>query len=183
LTVLVNNASGPAFRPDQPLDLWNEIVQTDLLGTMYGTRFAIDAMRRAGGGAIVNVASTSALSHGRGRPGAPAYDVAKTGVIRLTTSLAWLASQDGIRVNCLAPGWIATDGPRQYWESLTPAQRLERGVPSILLTPEQVADAVVRLASDEPLAGRVLVWWSEDPPRLIAFGDRGYGETTEFDAR
>jgi NAD(P)-dependent dehydrogenase (short-subunit alcohol dehydrogenase family) len=176
LSVLVNNASAP-FRPDEPLEHWADIVQTDLLGAIFGTRHAIDAMRRSGGGAIVNIASISALWHGRKSPGAvPAYDVAKAGVIRLTTALAGLADTDGIRVNCLAPGWISTDGPRQYWESLTPAQRRDRGVPSKLLTTAQVASAVVRLATDPSLAGRVLAWWSEDEPRLVRWGDRGYAE-------
>ena len=134
-------------------------------------------MRRVGGGAVVNIASISGLWHGRRTPGVvPAYDVAKMGMIRLTTTLAGLAESDGIRVNCLAPGWIATDGPRQYWESLTPAERLERGVPSKLLSMAQVCDAVVRLATDTSLAGRVLVWWSEDEPRLIQWGDRGYAQ-------
>ena len=50
LNVLVNNASGPDFRPDAPLELWTETAATDLFGTMYATRFAIDAMRRGGGG-------------------------------------------------------------------------------------------------------------------------------------
>src|SRR5437667_3788877 len=162
VTVLVNNASAP-FRPGEPLDHWANALQTDLLGAMFCTRAAIDSMRRAGRGAIVNIASISALWHGRRTPGgAPAFDVAKAGMIRLTTALAGLARTDRIRVNCLAPGWIATDGPRHYWESLTPAERLERGVPSRLLTTAQVADAVVRLATDEALAGRVMLWWSED---------------------
>ena len=180
VTVMVNNASAP-FRPGEPLEHWADTVQTDLLGAMFGTRHAIDAMRRAGGGAIVNIASISALWHGRRTSGgAPAFDVAKAGVIRLTTTLAGLAGTDGIRVNCLAPGWIATDGPRQYWESLTPAQRVERGVPSKLLKTSDVAGAVVRLAADRSLAGRVLVWWSEDEPRLVQWGDRGYAEFVDL---
>jgi hypothetical protein len=52
----------------------------------------------------------------------------------------------------------------------------QRGAPSRLLSLEEVADAVVRLATDESLCGRVLVWWSEDPPWLIPWGDRGYEE-------
>jgi NAD(P)-dependent dehydrogenase (short-subunit alcohol dehydrogenase family) len=180
LGVLVNNASGPVFRPDEPLEYWREMVSTDLLGTLYATRSAIESMRHTGGGAIVNIASISALWHGRRNAGAPAYDVAKAGVIRLTTALSPVVGKDGIRVNCLAPGWIATDGPRQYWESLTPDERRERGVPATLLMPEQVADAVVRLATDESLTGRVLLWWSEDAPRLIAWGDRGYEDAEVF---
>src|SRR5215470_14821111 len=136
-------------------------------------------MRQGGGGAIVNVASISALWHGRKTPGGfPGYDVAKAGMIRMTTRLATLAETDGIRVNCLAPGWIATDGVRQYWESLTPAERTARGVPSRLLTLDEIAEAVVRLAEDRSLAGRVLVWWSESEPRLIRWGDRGYESST-----
>jgi NAD(P)-dependent dehydrogenase (short-subunit alcohol dehydrogenase family) len=175
LHVLVNNASGPDFRPDQPLELWTETVRTDLFGTMYGTRFAIDAMRRGGGGAIVNMSSTSAVNHGHKKPtGSPAYDTSKAGIIRLTTTLGWLGEKENIRVNCFAPGWIGTEHVRAYWESLTPEQHVARGTPSRLLELDQVADAVVRLATDESLYGRVMVWWPDDPPRLIAWGDPGY---------
>ncbi len=178
LGVLVNNASGPEYRPDQPLELWAEIIQTDLLGTVYGTRLAIDAMRRHGGGAIVNISSISALWHGRKNPApaVPAYDAAKAGVIRLTTMLAWLGPQENIRVNCLAPGWIASPPVRAFVDPLTPEQRKERGVPSRLLSLDEVADAVVRLATDESLCGRILLWWSEDEPRLIPWADRGYSD-------
>jgi hypothetical protein len=79
-----------------------------------------------------------------------------------------------------APGWIGTDEPRQYWESLTPAERVERGVPSRLLTTDEVAEVVVRLADDASLAGRILVWWSEDVPRLIQWGDRGYRDLVDL---
>src|SRR5262245_29183706 len=179
IDVLVNNASSP--RGSEGIDSWLDPLETDLMGALHATRFAIDAMRRGHGGAIVNIASISALWHGRKTPGGlPGYDVAKAGVIRMTTRLASLAETDGIRVNCLAPGWIATDGPRQYWASLTPSERLERGVPSQLLSTDQVADAVLRLADDVSLAGRVLVWWSEDPPQLIQWGDRGYRDVIAF---
>ncbi|HLY19144.1 MAG TPA: SDR family oxidoreductase [Bryobacteraceae bacterium] len=174
LAVLVNNASGP-FYPNDPLDYWLETMQTDLLGTMFGIRAAIDAMRRSGGGAIVNISSISALWHGRPHP-APAYDAAKAGVLRLTTTLGWLGEKENIRVNCLAPGWIASEQVRTYWEPLTPDDRKRRGAPSRLLELEQVADAVVRLATDESLRGRVMVWWSEDQPRLIPWADPGYRE-------
>ena len=173
LTVLVNNASAP--HGGDCIEDWMEAVETDLRGAIYATRWAIEAMRRSGGGAIANIASISALWHGRTTPGGfPGYDVAKVGMIRMTTRLGPLAEKNGIRVNCLAPGWIATDGVRQYWESLTPAERIEGGVPSRLLSVEQISEAVMRLAADRSVMGRVLVWWSEDDPRLIKWGDRGY---------
>jgi NAD(P)-dependent dehydrogenase (short-subunit alcohol dehydrogenase family) len=180
VTTLINNASGP-FRPDEPPEYWADTVQTEFLGALHATRYAIEAMQRHGGGAIVNIASISGLWHGRRFPTrAPAYDAAKEGILRLTTTLQYLATTDNIRVNCLAPGWIATDGPRQYWESLTPAERIARGVPSRLLSLDDIANAVTRLATDQTLAGRVLVWWSEDQPCLIKWGDRGYRDTEEI---
>ena len=179
LSVLVNNASAP--HGDAGIESWMDAIETDLLGAMYATRWAIEAMRRGHGGAIVNIASISALWHGRKTPGGiPGYDVAKAGMIRMTTRLASLAETDGIRVNCLAPGWIATDEVRHYWESLTQMERIARGVPARLLTTGQIADAVVRLAESRSLAGRVLVWWSEDTPRLIEWGDRGYRDFVDF---
>lgn len=179
VNVLVNNASAP--RGGEGIDSWMDPVETDLLGALYATRWSIEAMRRGHGGAIVNIASISALWHGRKTPGGiPGYDVAKAGMIRMTTRLAPLAETDGIRVNCLAPGWIATDGVQQYWESLTSAERSARSVPSRLLTTDQISEAVVRLAEDRSLVGRVLVWWSEEAPRLIEWGDRGYRDLVEF---
>ncbi len=140
VSVLVNNASAP--QSGEGIDSWMGPLETDLLGALYAMRWAIEAMRRGRGGAIVNIASISALWHGRGTPGGfLGYDVAKAGMIRMTTRLAPLAETDGIRVNCQAPGWIATDGVRQYWESLTSAERAARGVPSQLLTTDQISEA------------------------------------------
>jgi NAD(P)-dependent dehydrogenase (short-subunit alcohol dehydrogenase family) len=179
LKILVNNAS--CARGAEGIESWIDPIETDLQGTLYATRWAVEAMKRSGGGAIVNMASISALWHGRTTPGGlPGYDVAKAAMIRMTTRLAGLAETHRIHVNCLAPGWIATDEVREYWESLTPAERLARGVPSRLLTTHQIAEAVVRLVEDPSLAGRVVAWWSEDAPRLIRWGDRGYRDFLEF---
>jgi NAD(P)-dependent dehydrogenase (short-subunit alcohol dehydrogenase family) len=178
--VLINNASAPVG--GSGIGDWLEPIQTDLLGAIYATRYAVEAMQRRGrGGAVVNIASISALWHGRNTPGGfPGYDVAKAGMIRMTTRLAPLAESDGIHVNCLAPGWIATSSVTEYWASLTPAERSARGVPSKLLTPDEVAGAVIRLAEDRALTGRVIVWWSEDSLRLIQWADRGYQDLVEY---
>jgi len=178
LSVLVNNASAPLPTADG-IAGWMGALQTDLFGTLHATRYAIDAMRGRGGGSIVNIASISALWHGRTtRGGFPGYDSAKAAVIRMTTVLA--SAADGVRINCLAPGWIDSDGPRQYWESLTPDQRREHGVPSVLLRTRDVADLVLRIATDTSLNGRLIVWWSEKKPRLVPWGDRGYQKYAEY---
>jgi len=169
LDIMVNTA-GP-FWPE-PLGHWTETVQANLLGTMYGTLHAIEAMRRSGGGAIVNVGSTSALGYGDSR--APAYDAAKAGVMHLTARLAGLKKEFGIRVNCLVPHWIATEEVTSFLATATPEQRREWNAPDILLTTDEIADAVVQLATDENLAGRVMIWWGGQPRRLIPFGDAGY---------
>jgi NAD(P)-dependent dehydrogenase (short-subunit alcohol dehydrogenase family) len=186
LDVLVNNASAP--HSGEPLEEWMATIETDLLGTLYGTYAAIDAMRRRGGGAIINIGSTSALAHGRTTPGGwVPYDVAKAGVMRLTTRLADVRDSDGIRVNCLVPHWIAVPEIKTYVDSLTPEQRQTRGVPPRLITLDEIADAVEYLATDESLAGRLLVFW-DTGPRLVRWGDAGFfGEDrvtiTSVDAR
>ncbi len=170
--VIVNNASDdPGGRG--PFEHWSRSVETDLLAPMLLSRAGIERMRQRGGGAIVNIASLSALPHGEGHSAWPAYDVAKAGVLRFTTALDWLQSE-GIRVNCIVPGWIASPAVTEYVDSLTPGQRQERGVPEQLLQPDEVAAAVERLIVDDLLAGRVLLLRNDQPPALIALDDPGY---------
>jgi len=174
LDILVNNASAP-YRPGEPLEGWRDTVETDLLGPMYATRFAIDAMQKRGGGVIVNMGSTSALAYGRTKPGgSPSYDAAKAGIIRLTTMLAPLWEQARIRVNCLVPDWVATEEVQAYVDSLTAEQREADGVPTKLTSLAEIGEAVERLVTDETLFGRVLVWWSGEEPRFIPWADPGY---------
>jgi NAD(P)-dependent dehydrogenase (short-subunit alcohol dehydrogenase family) len=178
LDILINNASAP-YEPQGPLTGWFDAIHADLLGAMYGTLHAIEAMRRRGGGSIVNIGSTSALGHGRKHSNSPGYDTAKAGVTRLTTTLGWLHERENIRVNCLVPDWVATPEVKTYYESLTPQQRKEQGVPQTLTTLDEIAGAVIQLVTDETLAGRVLIWWNDRPPQFIAMGDPGFASVHE----
>jgi NAD(P)-dependent dehydrogenase (short-subunit alcohol dehydrogenase family) len=173
LRVLVNNASA-TFHPEDPLGYWSPPLETDLLGAVHASLRAIERM--AHGGAVVNMTSISALWHGRSRRfGSPAYEVAKAGLLRFTTALAPFTRDRDVRINALAPGWIGVPEVLDYYNSLTPQERIENEVPSRLLTVEQVADAVAYLAGEATLNGRILEWPSEEPqPRLISWGDRGY---------
>jgi NAD(P)-dependent dehydrogenase (short-subunit alcohol dehydrogenase family) len=95
--------------------------------TMFlAARHAIPAMKRAGGGAIVNVSSISAL-----RPrGLTAYSVSKGAVIALTRAMAVDHGPDGIRVNCVAPGPVYT--PMVYARGMSDAARDRRRKASVL---------------------------------------------------
>jgi NAD(P)-dependent dehydrogenase (short-subunit alcohol dehydrogenase family) len=175
LDIMVNNAG--SYYP-KLLEFWMETVQCNLLGVMFGTLHAVEAMRRRGGGAIVNIGSTSAL--GFGPANSPAYDAAKAAVIRLTGGLACLREQYGIRVNCLVPHWIATPEVSAYVSGLTPQERRQRHVPDVLLSLDEIADAVVQLATDERLAGRVMICWGGQPRRLLPYTDRGYASLEDL---
>jgi NAD(P)-dependent dehydrogenase (short-subunit alcohol dehydrogenase family) len=180
--VVVNNASALVF-PEKSLDDWFANLRVDLLGALYVTRYAIEALRRRHGGAIVHIGSTSALPHGDVRargPSATGYNTAKAGVLRLTTTLSELGAAEGIRVNCLVPHWIGTDHIKGVVAGMTPEQRRQAAVPDVLLPPEEAAAGVLRLATDENLAGRLLVCFGGQPPRLIPFGDPGYARLEEL---
>ena len=178
IDILVNNA-GPYF-PGSPLEKWTETIQANLMGTVYGTLFALPALRRRGGGVIVNFGSTSAVGHGVKHSDSPPYDVAKAGIARLTTTLAWLSQKEKIRVNCIVPDWVATVEVRDYVDSLTPKQRRDQGVPLPLTTLHEIADAVMELITDESLGGRVMVWWTGQKRGLIPVGDPGYARLEQF---
>jgi NAD(P)-dependent dehydrogenase (short-subunit alcohol dehydrogenase family) len=118
---------------------------------MLATQLALAVMRRAGGGAIVNVASTAGV--GTEPAQSPEYAAAKAGLIRFTAALGAL---DGVRVNCIVPDWIAT-------ERVTAEERTSDPPPIPLAT---ISEQVLRLIEDDSLAGRAIEIWRGQPPRL-----------------
>src|SRR5262249_60617255 len=98
-------SNGGPYLPGAPLAHWNGTLTATLFGALYGTLYAIEPMRRRGGGAIVYYGSTSAVGHGLKHCPSPAYDVAKAAVMRLATTLGWLRDAYGIRVNSIVADW------------------------------------------------------------------------------
>lgn len=126
--------------------VWARIIDLFLNGTFHVCRHAGRQMIRQGRGSIVLVATTDALV---GVAGLDAYTAAKGGVVALTRSFAAGMAPDGVRVNAIAPSFVATE-PQQRWLSDPgSAETIDRLHLLPIATPEQIAPLAVYLASDE----------------------------------
>jgi len=141
---------------DEPEETWRRVMQVNVESMFLAAKHAIPAMRRAGGGAIVNVSSISAL-----RPrGLTTYSVSKGAVIALTQAMAVDHGPEGIRVNCVAPGPVYT--PMVYQRGMSATVRDRRRNASLLKiegTGWDIGHAVRYLLSDYAryITGHVLV--------------------------
>ncbi|HET7270249.1 MAG TPA: SDR family oxidoreductase [Rubrobacter sp.] len=169
LDVLANNAGGapgPHF-PEADPEHWLRTLDLNLRGVMLSTYFAIQAMRRRGGGVIVDISSMAGI--GYGPHDAPEYAAGKAGVTRLTSSLVHLKEKVGVRVNCICPGWVETEAVHEALARMTEEEKMAQSMPppTVLIQPEEIADAVVMFVRDDTLAGRVMVWPDGGPQRLV----------------
>jgi NAD(P)-dependent dehydrogenase (short-subunit alcohol dehydrogenase family) len=159
IDILVNNAAtNPYFGPliDAELTAWDKTFEVNLRGMFILTQIVWRAWMEQHGGAIVNVASVGGLRPGIGLG---VYNVTKAGVIMLTRQLARELGGK-VRVNAVAPGLIKTHFARALWENDSIRERVVGANPMGRIgTPEEVAAAVVFLASDAAsyVNGEVLV--------------------------
>jgi NAD(P)-dependent dehydrogenase (short-subunit alcohol dehydrogenase family) len=162
--LLVNNAGGwgAANFPEATPEQWSATLDLNLRAAMLATQLALEPMRAAGGGVVVNVASTAGLDS---EPYAsPEYGAAKAGLIRFTTSLGDLGERMNVRVNCIVPDWSATDRARGELERMTAAERNAAGP---LVPMDDVAAAVIAFVRDDDLAGRVVLLRGGRPRRFL----------------
>ena len=120
--------------------LWDATMRVNLTGMFLCCKAGFAAMRRAGGGRIVNIASLSGVYGTEKFPGLSAYNVSKYGVIGLTEAIAVEGREQGITAICISPGAVDTAMLRKANPTLRPG-----------LTPDQVAALIVSLL-DSPIA-------------------------------
>ncbi|MEW6582320.1 MAG: SDR family NAD(P)-dependent oxidoreductase [Actinomycetota bacterium] len=156
LDVWVNGAGwdSPALFADTAPDLWERLIGVNYVGVLNGCHAALPALRAAGGGAIVSIASETARVGGWGEA---VYAGAKGAVVAFTKSLAREVARDGIRVNCVSPSVTDTAFEERLRQDPLGAKIVEGAVRATPMRrtgrPEEVAEAVAFLAS--PAAGFV----------------------------
>ena len=150
LDVLVNNAGVyvehriASVSYEQWQAAWHQTIATNLTGAANAIWCAVPHLRARGGGAIVNVSSRGAF---RGEPDHPAYGASKAGLNALGQSLAKALAPDGISVGTVAPGFVDTDMAAPFLEGPEGAALREQSPYGRVARPEEVAYAVLFLAS------------------------------------
>lgn len=168
IDILVNNAGGsPAVPAAEASPRFSEaIIRLNLIAPLYLSQAAHAHMAQAGGGSIVNIASVSAI---RPSPGTAAYGAAKAGLLNLTQSLAQEWGPQGIRVNAIIAGLMATETAEATYGDAAAQAAVGRSMPLQRMgTGEDIAGAVLWLCS--PLAG----WVSGARINVDGGGERPY---------
>ena len=145
--ILVNNAGVWTYAPiDKMSDkILNETLDVNLRGVFYLTRAVVPFMKKQKAGNIINISSTAGQ---RGETEHSHYAASKGAIISLTKSLATELAPWNIRVNCVAPGWVYTDMSKAALKSKESKKILSTIPLKRVGTPEEIAGAVLFLASD-----------------------------------
>ena len=165
LDILYNNASVFLGGRDNivtelPLEIWNKILSINLFGLFYCCKYGIPLMRKAGGGAIVNTASSAGVI---GIPECDAYTATKGATVSMTRSMAVEYGPENIRVNCIAPAAIRTEMVKESNlndPKFDEQAFLTKGTPLRRWgLPEEIAKTALFLASDDGsyINGAILV--------------------------
>jgi NAD(P)-dependent dehydrogenase (short-subunit alcohol dehydrogenase family) len=152
IDILVNNAGSindPVPFHEMADEQWENLIETNLVGTFRMTKAAIPIMMKNKTGSIVNISSVLGI---RSIPNVPlsAYGVTKAGVIMFTKSIAVEYGQYGLRCNCVCPSTIKSSIIEPYLQDENAKRVLESGFPLRKIgEPEDIAGAVAYLCSDD----------------------------------
>lgn len=148
LDILVNNAGIWTYLEMGALDesVYRETLAANLDGVFYAVNAVVPAMKAAGRGAVINVTSTAGV---RGEAFHSHYAASKGAVHALTKSLAVELAPHGIRINCVAPGWVDTDMSAGVFADPGYREKVRRSIPlQRIPDPEDIAGPILFLASD-----------------------------------
>ena len=151
--ILVNNAATFVLKGlEASIEDWRRSLDVNVVGTALVSRFAVEAMKQSGSGAIVNLGSISSFV---AQPQFVTYSATKAALVQMTRNMALDLAQFGIRVNCVCPGTILTRASQDHMErvGMTLEEFVAEEGPKHLLgrvgKPREVAYAILFLASDE----------------------------------
>ena len=146
IDLLVNNGGGQFFSPAEMISGkgWDAVVGTNLTGTWNMTRAVFDAWMRDHGGRVVNITMLT----DRGFPGMTHSVAARAGVEAMTRSLAVEWARHGVLINAIAPGFVASNGIRNYPAGLDLIEQMQSLVPlKRLATIDEIAWLIAFMAS------------------------------------
>jgi NAD(P)-dependent dehydrogenase (short-subunit alcohol dehydrogenase family) len=152
IDILINNAgmiNDPTPFHETSDDQWNELIDTNLLGTFRMTKAVLPLMMKQNGGSIVNISSVLGI---RSIPRVPlsVYGVTKAGIIMFTKSLAVEYGQYGVRSNCICPSTIRSSIIEPYLQDENAKKILESTFPLRRIgEPDDIAGATAYLCSDD----------------------------------
>jgi 3-oxoacyl-[acyl-carrier protein] reductase len=155
IDVLVNNAGIYHVHPLKGLSYgdwraaWTETLDVNLIAPANMAFLVARVMQAQGGGKIINVSSRGAF---RGEPDAVAYGASKAGLNQMCQSLAQALAPDNIFVGVVAPGFVATDMAKEILEGPAGDSIRKQSPLNRVTTPEEVAQAILRLAADGMMA-------------------------------
>jgi NAD(P)-dependent dehydrogenase (short-subunit alcohol dehydrogenase family) len=159
IDILVNNAGVFTSHPidelsyEQWQQAWADTLGVNLIGAANVTWCALRHMPTDGFGRIINIGSRGAF---RGEPNSPAYGASKAGIVAFGQSLARALGPSGVAVTTVAPGWVDTEMAASSLAGDARAIRSAESPLNRIGTPEEIADAVVYLASAQWATGTVL---------------------------
>jgi NAD(P)-dependent dehydrogenase (short-subunit alcohol dehydrogenase family) len=149
IDILINNAGIQDPKPSLEITekVWDRIINTNLKGTFFCSKFAAKYMSKKASGSIINIGSVQSIYVADGQV---PYSATKAAIVQITRCLAKEWAQAGIRVNCVAPGSIPTDINKDFYSNPKNLENTLKRIPfGRQGKPEEIAKVILFLASED----------------------------------